>query len=79
MFAGLIARHRWTLSPHASLAVMRAIDLSCLMLSPLVAGVLMTYGGPAPAIGAIAGYSLLAWLPEIWLAAAAQRRAPALR
>ena len=46
---------------------MRAIDLVCLLLAPLAAGVLMTYLGPLAAVCALSAYTLAAWIPELLL------------
>ncbi|KAI8465599.1 MAG: hypothetical protein J3K34DRAFT_84448 [Monoraphidium minutum] len=60
-------------------SVMRAIDMLCLMLSPMAAGFLMTYAGMLPAVLVIAGYAMAVWLPECLLLRAAHRLAPQLR
>lgn len=58
---------------------MRAIDLSCLLLSPIAAGFLMTYGGMQTAILVIALWNLFAWLPECYLLYIAQQASSLLR
>ena len=60
-------------------AGMRAIDLACQMLAPTAAGVTMTYAGLLPATFMIAGYSLLAWVPECVLLKIAHDSSPLLR
>lgn len=60
-------------------SVMRAIDLCCLLLAPLAAGVLMTAAGPFVAVAAMAGYCMLAYGPEVLLLKAAFRLSRALR
>jgi hypothetical protein len=58
---------------------MRAIDMLCLMLSPMAAGFLMTYAGMLPAVLAIAAYALVVWAPECVLLRVAHRLSPQLR
>ena len=48
-------------------AGMRRIDLTCLIVSPIGVGTLMTYCGTAAATAAICGWNLLAWVPECLL------------
>ena len=58
---------------------MRRIDLTCLILSPIGVGFLMTYAGARAAILAILAWNLLAWAPECLLAAHAVRCSDALQ
>lgn len=44
---------------------MRAIDLTALLLAPLVAGVLMTAAGPFVAAAAMSAYCGGAYIPEV--------------
>lgn len=60
-------------------AGMRGVDLSCLLLSPIAAGFLMTYGGMQTAILVIALWNLAAWIPECYLLYVAQQASAALR
>ncbi len=54
--------------PQATNAIMRAIDLTALLLAPLAAGVLMTAAGPFAAAAAMSAYCGLAYVPEVgWL------------
>ncbi|GAX73941.1 hypothetical protein CEUSTIGMA_g1391.t1 [Chlamydomonas eustigma] len=48
-------------------ASFRAIDLICLLASPILSGCLMTYLSPASAVMVLGVYGLLAWAPELWL------------
>lgn len=57
---------------------MRRIDLMCLIASPIIAGLLLTYGGLQMAILGIVAWNLLAWLPECLLLKHAQQLSPAL-
>eukprot|EP00198_Chlamydomonas_reinhardtii_P002615 XP_001691951.1 predicted protein [Chlamydomonas reinhardtii] len=59
-------------------ATMRAIDLTALLLAPLVAGVLMTAAGPFVAAAAMSAYCGGAYIPEVFFLGAAFRAAPAL-
>jgi iron-regulated transporter 1 len=60
-------------------AVMRRIDLLCLMLAPIASGLLMTYAGLFPAVVIISVYNAVAWMPEIRMLQIAQRHSAALR
>ncbi|BDA48594.1 Solute carrier family 40 member 1 [Coccomyxa sp. Obi] len=60
-------------------AGMRRIDLTCLIASPIMAGLLLTYGNLQIAIIAIVAWNLCAWLPECWLLRRAQNSFTALR
>lgn len=62
-----------------SIAGMRAIDLSCLLLAPIAAGFLMTYTSTSTAVLAIAAWNLAVWAPECYLLAQAQQASSALR
>jgi hypothetical protein len=57
---------------------MRAIDMLCLMLSPVAAGFLMTYAGMLPAVAVVFVYSAVAWLPECILLRVAVQLSPEL-
>ena len=48
-------------------SVFRAIDLTCLLHSPIVSGFLMTFVSPLSAITLLAIWSTLAWAPELAL------------
>jgi hypothetical protein len=48
-------------------AAFRAIDLICLLASPILSGCLMTYLSPASAVMVLGAYGLMAWIPELWL------------
>jgi hypothetical protein len=58
---------------------MKAIDLVCLIASPLVAGVLMTWAGTGTAVGVILLWNAAAWFPECYLLQLAQSRCSSLR
>jgi iron-regulated transporter 1 len=58
---------------------MRQIDLTCLIASPIMAGLLLHYGGLRAAILGIMAWNVAAWLPECWLLSYAQRCSPMLR
>lgn len=58
---------------------MRAIDLTSLLLAPMLAGVLMTFCGQPIAVLVLCGYTTAAWLPELQLLSAAHKRSAALR
>ena len=60
-------------------AGMRAIDLTCLLLSPIAAGFLMTYTNISTAILAITAWNVTAWAPECYLLQCAQRFSAVLR
>lgn len=60
-------------------AVMRAIDMLCLMLAPMAAGLLMTYAGMVPAVAVISLYSLAVWVPECMLLKVVHHLSPQLR
>ena len=60
-------------------AGMRGVDLSCLLLSPIAAGFLMTYAGMRSAILVIALWNLASWVPECYLLYIAQQASSALR
>jgi hypothetical protein len=60
-------------------AGMRAVDLSCLLLAPLMSGLLMTYAGLGWAVGAILACNSVAVLPEMALLRAAYSRSQGLR
>lgn len=53
----------------AASAGMRRIDLTCLIVSPIFAGVLMTYAGSRTAVLAVLAWNLAACAPECLLAA----------
>ena len=57
-------------------ATMRRIDLTCLLASPGVAGLLLSKAGTAAAVSLIALYSCCAWIPQAWLLRRAVRAAP---
>ena len=44
---------------------MRAIDLSSLLLAPMLSGVLMTFSGPLTAVLVLSAYTVAAWAPEL--------------
>ncbi len=48
-------------------AALRAIDLVCLIGSPILSGCLMTYSSPTIAVAALSAYCLVAWVPELVL------------
>ncbi|KAL3139042.1 hypothetical protein ABBQ32_005843 [Trebouxia sp. C0010 RCD-2024] len=58
---------------------MRAIDLTCLLLSPIAAGFLMTYTSISTAILVITAWNLAAWAPECYLLLCAHRLSSVLR
>jgi len=57
----------------------RAVDLTCLLAAPILVGLLMTFATPLIATYVLAGYTLLAWLPEILLLNRAFQGSSALR
>lgn len=61
------------------MAGMRRVDLTCLIASPIMAGILLTYGGLEAAVIGIVCWNLAAWAPECLLLFYAQRRSFALR
>ncbi|KAL4422722.1 hypothetical protein ABPG75_008919 [Micractinium tetrahymenae] len=70
---------------HAALAslnaAMKRIDLTCLIASPLMVGLVMQYAGGPPMVGstlALLAWNMLAWWPEVLLLRRAQRLSPAL-
>lgn len=60
-------------------AGMRRIDLTCLIASPIMAGLLMTLGSIRVAIAGILLWNMLAWWPECRLLQLAQWFSPFLR
>ena len=60
-------------------AGMKRIDLICLIASPIMVGLLLTYCGSRVAVLAILGWNLAAWAPECALLRSAQHCSPALR
>ena len=50
-----------------SSTVFRALDLICLLASPILSGFLMTFTSPLIAVLALAAYCLVAWIPELTL------------
>ena len=58
---------------------MRRIDLTCLIASPIMAGLLMTLGSIRVAIVGILLWNMLAWWPECRLLQLAQWFSPFLR
>ena len=60
-------------------AGMRRIDLTCLIASPIMAGLLMTLGSIRVAIVGILLWNMLAWWPECRLLQLAQQFSPFLR
>ena len=60
-------------------AGMRRIDLTCLIASPIMAGLLMTFGSIRLAIAGILMWNMLAWWPECRLLELAQQLLPVLR
>ena len=57
---------------------MRRIDPSCLLLAPLVVGLLLYLGSFWGAAATVA-WNLVAWAPEVALVSAAHRRSANLR
>ena len=57
---------------------MRAVDLACLLLAPILAGALLQRFGLAIAVGALMAYNAAAYWPERALLHAASAAAPAL-
>ena len=55
------------------------MDLTCLLLAPVMSGVLMTYAGLGWAVGAILAFNSLAVLPEVALLRVAYSHSPSLR
>ncbi len=55
---------------------MRRIDLTALIVSPMVVGALMTYGGSVLAVLVICVWNLLAWAPECALLRYSIQQAP---
>ncbi|MEW5305959.1 MAG: hypothetical protein WDW36_008468 [Sanguina aurantia] len=60
-------------------AGMRAIDLVCLLLAPLLSGVVMTYVNAHAAVLLLGGYAAAAWAVEVLLLHRAALLVPALR
>jgi iron-regulated transporter 1 len=58
-------------------AGMKAIDLTCLLASPIAAGLLLRWR-PSAAVGAALAWALAAWAPQCALLARAQAASPAL-
>ncbi|KAI3430443.1 hypothetical protein D9Q98_005038 [Chlorella vulgaris] len=59
-------------------AAMRRIDLSCLIASPIMAGLDMQYGSLSAAVLLLLAWNLCSWFPEVLLLRYAQRCSPAL-
>ena len=63
-------------------AAMKRIDLTCLIASPIVVGLLAQHGGGLPPMAAatlgLLAWNLVSWAPEVMLLRLAQRRSPAL-
>jgi iron-regulated transporter 1 len=63
-------------------AAMKRIDLTCLIASPIVVGLLAQNGGGLPPMAAatlgLLAWNLVSWAPEVLLLRLAQRRSPAL-
>jgi len=85
MGASLSVEREWTKALCASdsealaqtNAVMKRIDLTCLIASPIAVGVVMTWRLDA-AVVAITLWNITAWAPECYLLQRAQRASPAL-
>ncbi|MEW5318688.1 MAG: hypothetical protein WDW38_009890 [Sanguina aurantia] len=60
-------------------AGMRAIDLVCLLLAPLLSGVVMTYVDANAAVLLLGGYAAAAWVVEVLLLHRAALLVPSLR
>jgi len=60
-------------------AVMRRIDLTCLILSPMMVGFAMTYAGTVAAVLVILAWNLAAWAPECMLLTYSEAQVPRLR
>lgn len=60
-------------------SAMRAVDLSCLLLAPLVASLLLQYAGTWVALLVFAGYNAVAFFPENLLLKQAQASSLALQ
>ena len=58
---------------------MRCIDLTCLVLAPIVVGYLMTYAGQRAAVVAVCAWNLAAWAPECGLLRYSMGQVPRLR
>ena len=58
---------------------MRRIDLTCLILAPMVVGFLLTYVSMPVTLVVVAAWNMSVWLPECCLLALAQAKAPMLR
>lgn len=58
---------------------MRRIDLTCLIVSPIAVGCIMTYASAQAAVLAVLAWNLAAWAPECLLAAHAVRQSDALQ
>ncbi len=59
----------------------RPADLTCLIASPLMVGLVMQHAGGPPMVGstlALLAWNMLAWPPELLLLRRAQRLSPAL-
>jgi iron-regulated transporter 1 len=59
-------------------AVMKRIDLTCLIASPIGVGLLMTYGTIEAAIIGVLLWNIAAWAPECFLLKRAQSASPVL-
>ena len=70
----LLARHQ-----SGGCAVMRRIDLTCLILSPMMVGFAMTYAGTVAAVLVILAWNLAAWAPECMLLTYSEAQVPRLR
>lgn len=57
-------------------SIFRTIDLTCLVLAPILSGFLMTYVDTKVAIMEIAAFNLVAWIPEVIFARLAEKHAP---
>lgn len=60
-------------------STLKMIDLICLIIAPIVSGVLMSYCSMTVAVVQILLYNLVAWFPEVALLKYAVSRAPQLR
>lgn len=56
----------------------RAVDLTCLLAAPILVGLLMTFVTSLAATVLLAGYALVAWVPEILLLNVAVHQSAAL-
>lgn len=57
----------------------RAIDLTCLLAAPMLVGAVFTWLGPAASTMLLAGYTMLAWIPETVLLRKAVNVSPVLK